>query len=404
MDTQSTMEKISVTKHRTVPIIIKGRKVSGHSADEAIAALYAAAVAPEQWGKALEVLTRLADARAANCFVHDALTEHFIEYRFIGYGENWARDYASHYHSLDLARRVLLREPAGRMHAMHRYVSESMVQKSEYYQDFYIREGLRYSCGGTLFDGNQRLILAVHRPVGHSPYDEHVIAELQRVLNHLPHVFRVRELVTQGRVDASMSCAALDALPRAVVIVDANATIRYINRAASVLLDQADDMHVRSSRLSLSDPRLARQLSQRIEKACQPPQTVDPVPLYTVDANGRPSAELHVVPLDPALAAGVTSAHPMAMILMRRPFQRADWSGAIARPYSLSPAELGVATALVEGLTPAEYALRSGVKISTVRSQIKSIMAKTGTRRMPEIATLFAGIDNPLSDRSLPLG
>lgn len=372
--------------------------MSAYPADEAIAALYTAAVAPDQWNAALEALKRLADASAANCFVHDALTDSFIEYRFAGYGENWARDYAGHYHNLDLARRVLLREPAGHMHAMHRYVSESMVQKSEYYQDFYIREGLRYSCGGTLFDGNQRLILAVHRPVGHRPYEEHTVAQLQRVLDHLPYVFRVRELAARSLVGASMSCAALDALPRAVMIVDENATIRYSNRVAGTLLDHAKDVLVRSGRLTLSDPHLARQLIQRVKRTCQPTPAIDSVPLYTVDSNGRPSVELHIVPLNPSLAAGVTSAHPMAMILMRRPFQRANWSGASARPYSLSQAEVGVAAAMAEGLTPAECASRSGVKISTVRSQIKSIMAKTGTRRMSEIATLFAGIDLPQAD------
>ncbi len=372
--------------------------MSAYSADEAIAALYAAAVAPDQWDTALEALKRLADARAANCFVHDALTGSFVEYRFSGYGANWARDYAGHYHNLDLARHVLLREPAGRMHAMHRHVSESMVQKSEYYQGFYIPEGLRYSCGGTLFDGNRRLILAVHRPVGHRPYEEHTVAELQRVLDHLPHVFRVRELAARSVVGASMSCAALDVLPRAVIIVDEYATIRYSNRVASALLDRAQDVLVRSGRLTLSDPHLARQLVQRVKQTCQPTPAIDSVPIYTVDSNGRPSVELHIVPLNPSLAASVTSADPMAMVLLRCPFQRANWAGASTRPYSLSHAEIAVAAAMAEGLTPAECASRSGVKVSTVRSQIKSIMAKTGTRRMSEIATLFAGIDLPQAD------
>ena len=47
---------------------------------------------------------RVADARAANCFVHDVLTGNFLEYRFTKYGPNWAQAYAGHYHSLDRAR------------------------------------------------------------------------------------------------------------------------------------------------------------------------------------------------------------------------------------------------------------------------------------------------------------
>jgi DNA-binding CsgD family transcriptional regulator len=367
--------------------------VTNRSADDVIAALYAAAVAPDQWGIALEALTRLADARAANCFVHDALSDSFLEYRFTGYGPSWADNYARHYHSLDLARRVLLSEPAGQMYPMHRYVTESMVGRSEYYQDFYIAEGLRYSCGGTLFDGNQRLILAVHRPVGHIPYGEHTVSELQRVLNHLPSVFRVRELAMQTLNHALISSAALDAVPRAVMIVDARLSIRYLNAATDALLDTSTDVLVRANCLTLADRRLEEQLAQRVKRACEATPKLDPVPLYVVDANNRPSLELHVVPLKPQLAAGVTSAQPTAMVLLRRLFYRAEWPRSSKRPFTLTQAEIAVAEALVEGLTPTEYATQNGVKISTVRSQVKAIMAKTGTRRVTEVATLFAGLE-----------
>ena len=122
---------------------------------------------------------RVGDARAANCFVHDALTGNFLEYRFTGSGPNWAQAYAGHYHSFDLARGVLLAQPAGRMYPIHHYVPDSAVQRSEYYQDFYMREGLRYSCGGTLLEGGECLILAVHCPVGHRPHEEAIVGELR---------------------------------------------------------------------------------------------------------------------------------------------------------------------------------------------------------------------------------
>jgi DNA-binding CsgD family transcriptional regulator/PAS domain-containing protein len=369
--------------------------MTGRSADEAIAALYTAAVDPSQWDAALGALTRLADARAANCFVHDALTERFLEYRFIGYGPNWADGYARHYHGLDLARRVLLREPAGQMYAMHRHVTSGMVESSPYYQDFYIPEGLRYSCGGTLFDGNRRLILAVHRPVAHRPFEEQTVAELQRVLDHLPNVFHVRELAARTRDNSLMSSTALDALPRAVAIVDEGMNLQYLNAAAEALLNTSAEVRIRANRLSTSETRLAHQLAQRVKSACQMTPTVDPVPLYTANADGRPSVELHVVPLKPQLAADFGCARPLAMVLLRRPFHCAEWLRSANRPYALSRAEMAVVAALIEGLTPAEHAERSGVKISTVRSQIKTILAKTGTRRMAEVAILFAAIEAP---------
>jgi DNA-binding NarL/FixJ family response regulator len=215
------------------------------------------------------------------------------------------------------------------------------------------------------------------------------------VLNHLPSVFRVRELAMQTLNHALISSAALDAIPRAVIIVDARLSIRYLNVAANALLDTSTDMLVRANRLTLADSRLADQLAQRVKRACEATPKVDPVPLYVVDANNRPSLELHVAPLKPHLAAGLMSAQPMAMVMLRQPFYRAEWPRSSNRPYALTQAEIAVAKALVEGLTPAEYATQSGVKISTVRSQVKAIMAKTGTRRVTEVATLFAGLEVP---------
>jgi DNA-binding CsgD family transcriptional regulator len=368
------------------------------TADEAIAAFYAAAVDPTQWDTALGALIALADGRAANCFVHDATTKDFLEYRFTGYGPNWARDYASHYHSLDLARGVLLSRTAGTMYPMHRYVPETAVERSEYYQDFYIREGLRYSCGGTLLDGNRRLILAVHRPLGHRPYEDETVGELQRVLGHLPNIFRVRDITAQTDSGSLISSAALDVLPRAVLIVDFKLDIQYLNRAARSLLQSATEINVRANRLTLSEQRITQQLTHQVKFACLKSPMVDATPLYVPGTNGPCSLEIQIVPLSPQLAARISRPQPLAMLLLRQPFRKVEWPRSASCPFDLSQAEMAVVSAMVEGLTPTEYATRRCVQISTVRSQIKSILAKTGARRITEVVALFTAIDIPAVD------
>ncbi|RQS11611.1 PAS domain-containing protein [Burkholderia sp. Bp8998] len=360
------------------------------SADESIAALYMAAVDPAQWNVALGALMTLADARAANCFIHDARTGSFLEYRFTGYGSGWADAYASHYHGLDLARGVLMREPSGHMYAMHRYLPDHVVERSEYYQDFYIREGLRYSCGGMRLDGERRLIFAVHRPVHHQPYDDQTIRELQRVLDHLPNIFRVRQTAAQVNGRDPMMTAALDALPRAVIIVDDEMRVRYLNAAAISLLECSTEIRVQGDRLVASALQVAPQLVQRIRNVCTTRPTVDRLPLYALDSDGRPALEIHVVPLKPHLTIHLDrQTRPLAMVLPRQRFNDMTRSNVDQRPFSLSRAEMAVATGLAGGLTPMEYADRAGVRISTVRSQIKAILAKTGARRIADIVALF---------------
>ena len=364
-------------------------------ADAVIAQMYAGAVDSGQWGAAFIALARLVGASAAGCLVQDAVTEQVIDFRLIGMEDtSWADAYPRYYHALDPAYRVIQRGTSGLMYPMHRYISEQAVSRSEYFQDFYLRSGLRYSCGGSVLHGGKRLIMSAHRPLGARTYDERDVDTLQRVLKHLPQVFRIREMSAQQAHGRFLSIAALDALQQALLIVDVRLRIQYLNPQAKRLLDGALALRVAAGALAIGDARLKHQVAHRVQEVCHAKARVHAAPLYTVDGNGRPALEISVLPLRPQLAEGVVSAQPMAMIVLRCPFAAAQGKPAprIARPYDLSPAEMALARALVAGMTPGEYAASAAVKVSTVRSQIQSILAKTGTRRTTEAVVLFSAL------------
>lgn len=64
--------------------------------------------------------------------------------------------------------------------------------------------------------------------------------------------------------------------------------------------------------------------------------------------------------------------------------------------FRLSPAEASIAVALGTGLDLNELARQRSVKLNTLRSQVASIMAKTGTRRQAQLVALVARIDSVL--------
>ena len=57
--------------------------------------------------------------------------------------------------------------------------------------------------------------------------------------------------------------------------------------------------------------------------------------------------------------------------------------------FDLTAAQARLALFLAEGGTITEYASAMGVKISTVRTHLKSIFAKTGVKRQTELAILL---------------
>lgn len=62
---------------------------------------------------------------------------------------------------------------------------------------------------------------------------------------------------------------------------------------------------------------------------------------------------------------------------------------ALCDMFALTPTEAAVATALCDGLAPADLAARLGVQVNTVQAHIKRTLAKTGCRRQAELVALL---------------
>jgi len=68
----------------------------------------------------------------------------------------------------------------------------------------------------------------------------------------------------------------------------------------------------------------------------------------------------------------------------------ADLGTRAIKAYGLSPAEARVATHIADGGSVETYAAQAGVSRGTVRSQLKSVFAKTGVHRQAELALKLA--------------
>jgi DNA-binding CsgD family transcriptional regulator len=60
--------------------------------------------------------------------------------------------------------------------------------------------------------------------------------------------------------------------------------------------------------------------------------------------------------------------------------------------FDLTPTEARVARNLASGKTTEDIASDSGVAVSTVRTQVRSVLEKTGCSRQVEVISLLSGI------------
>ena len=93
----------------------------------------------------------------------------------------------------------------------------------------------------------------------------------------------------------------------------------------------------------------------------------------------------------PMVGSGpATTRHPKAILTLADPDENRIPSESILRQaFGLTPAEVRIAIGLCRGQSPQEIANAHGVNVSTVRIQLKTVYAKTETRRQAELVALL---------------
>jgi DNA-binding CsgD family transcriptional regulator len=72
----------------------------------------------------------------------------------------------------------------------------------------------------------------------------------------------------------------------------------------------------------------------------------------------------------------------------------------IAESYKLTPTELRVLFALVDGGGVPDVAAALGIAETTVKTHLARLFAKTGARRQAELVKLVAGFSVPVTNRA----
>lgn len=173
---------------------------------------------------------------------------------------------------------------------------------------------------------------------------------------------------------------SLDCVDYPMVCVDADRAVLMANRAAlGELSDQSHPLQLAGSVLKAREGCDVAALQRAMHDALL-------LGLRRLVQIGQGGARLSVavVPLDGDNAAEADGSAVLLMFGKRRLCESlsADW---FARERGLTGAEARVLQGLSAGMTPTEIARRQGVALSTVRTQVRSLRAKTGAPSIREL-------------------
>jgi DNA-binding CsgD family transcriptional regulator/PAS domain-containing protein len=226
--------------------------------------------------------------------------------------------------------------------------------------------------------------LSLQRAIGRRPFDQTDMELASGIIPHLQRVMAIHmKLQAAAHREACLNCM-IDSINFAMLSVDRQAKVLHLNAAAERLIQQHGVIDVTSGELAMAGiaPHC---LLQMIARACgEPPQAGIEM---LRDELGFPCMQLVVTPLAQEEAGGVSElGGPYALVVLKP----LDAAGSVSEPllhelYGLTPAESRLSVLLLQGASVREAAELACVSLNTVRTQLKSVFAKTGTRRQADL-------------------
>lgn len=172
-----------------------------------------------------------------------------------------------------------------------------------------------------------------------------------------------------NRDPAAWLARMLDEIDYGMLLVTPQAHVTFMNHAARLELDGRHPLQLHARQLGAHRPQDVAPLYDAIAAAQRGLRK-----LITV-GDGDQRVSVSVVPLPECAGRGT----PLTLLVLgkRRVCEQLSVQG-FARSAGLTPAETRVLELLCAGVRPSDIARECGVAVSTVRTQIGSIRAKTG--------------------------
>lgn len=179
---------------------------------------------------------------------------------------------------------------------------------------------------------------------------------------------------------------SLDRLGITAFVVGGNGSVHDMNSCARSVVAGEEAFCVQDSRLHLPDSALDATFVAALRKATRTPYRSS---LFAFGTAANGVCEVNVSPLQHGSdgASPITSA--VALVVMARRRSDADrLAPRVRRLFGLTDAEVRVMAGLTQGQTVEQIAVAHGVRVSTVRAQVRSIFEKTGVHRQADLVRL----------------
>jgi DNA-binding CsgD family transcriptional regulator/PAS domain-containing protein len=304
-------------------------------------------------------------------------------------------EYVEYYSHIDPRRAKMMGVPMGEVLMCQQMFDDHYVSHNEFYQEFLIPRGRRYTMGAHLYrDAEMDFYVTFYHRVGRPPFSNEQRDRAQHVVPHLQRLTRLLRTTDGWRTAARQGEEALNALDQGVLLLDAQGEVLFSNQRAQSLLRAQDCLGLKKGRLcaiSVAGQLLLGATMARVMQTGLP----ESLRLFATSAQADAPVPhcLTVTRLarDEHLPAHALHARAELLVLVSVPqAQRSVTAHQLMQLFTLTHAEARLAHALARGWSVDEYAKVQGLGLPTVRTQVRSVLDKTGAARQQDLVRMLA--------------
>ncbi len=265
--------------------------------------------------------------------------------------------------------------------------TEEQMGADPIYRDFFRPRGLGWSAGtGLRIPSGDNIVFSIERALERGPIEPEHLARLDVLRPHLARSALISARLGLQRAEGAAE--ALTGLRLPALVLDDGGRVVEANDLVQAMSEQ---IGLRAGgRLALADRAANDALSQRLEALGTPGgDTACSLPLR--DAMGDPVGVLHVLPVR-RTAHDIFGKGYALLVLTPIGTDKSPSADLMRSLFDLTRSEARVARGLATGRTAEQIADEGDVALTTVRSQIRRVLEKTGCTRQAEVAALLAGL------------
>jgi DNA-binding CsgD family transcriptional regulator len=356
--------------------------------------IYDAASDASRWPAFLANLARTLRGAGANIFVQDLHDHRFNVAAQLGFDPQSERSYESYYRSRNI---YLIRGnrclQTGSVCLSHALCPDRLALRSEFFNDWIAPQKQHYGVLGVIYRRRSLAsMVGAIRERGKPPFGREEVSVVKLLLPHLQRAVTLHRKIADLESQKHNATNALDKWALGVILLDEQARILLMNRAAEQIVGEKDGLVVNTCGLSAASAADASELRRLVRDAIatrlgRGGQSGGAMTLARPSL--KRSLDVLVAPLfDSKPFAGHHGAVATVFVSDPDAEEQGDTS-VLRRLYGLTQAEADVTGCLATGEDLKRTAELLGVSMNTARTHLKKVFEKTGAKRQSELVRLI---------------